>query len=411
MAALKHDPLEILDKMFNEVLVQTGKHLKANAKDGPRNVSASNAIRAKTSDSMTTYHYALDDLESEIIRAKAVILRDLEKLHAARAPVPAPTPAPAPQPVAPPAPMMELPSSAAHTMNAPAFAPKQEHKPTAPFPDMGMGMGMSTDVVDLTSSDKKPSPRVSASAIRPPVRAAPPVKNEVKPSPKQLHKPSPKLAQPIKVTPVPPPQIPRLQPPQPSTIGPAATTQPQPAASITQPSRQVQTTPAAQAAQDATLNAMLVPANAVGSDTNAAGGSNALGFTDMQFSLAPSNTEASGAPPAPMPEFDLTTFAPQEGGKDMPLNSSKLGNTTVKATTGAGQHNITAPPQQPKEEDKTDTNLDDLFNLDNTNGGTDNMFDLGGGGVNDSTFDDMMYFDNNNDADLAQFDEEYFNFQ
>lgn len=307
--------------------------------------------------------------------------------------------------------MMELPSSAAHTMSAPAFAPKQEHKPTAPFPDMGMGMGMSTDVVDLTSNDKKPSPRVSTSAIRPPVRAIPPVKNEVKPSPKQLHKPSPKLAQPIKVTPVPPPQIPRLQPPQPSAIGPAATTQPQPAAPSAQPSRQVQTTPAAQAAQDATLNATLVPANAVGGDTNAAGGSNALGFTDMQFSLAPSNAEASGAPPAPMPEFDLTTFAPQVGGNDMPLNSSKLGNTTVGTAAGTSQNNITVPPQQPKGEDKTDTNLDDLFNLDNTNGGTDNMFDLGGGGVNDSTFDDMMYFDNNNDADLAQFDEEYFNFQ
>ncbi|KAG4218433.1 hypothetical protein PC116_g33087, partial [Phytophthora cactorum] len=75
---------------------------------------------------------------------------------------------------------------------------------------------------------------------------------------------------------------------------------------------------------------------------------------------------------------------------------------------GTGQNNITVPQQQPKEEDKTDTNLDDLFNLDNTNGGTDNMFDLGSGGVNDSTFDDM-FFDNNNDTDLAHFDEEYFN--
>ncbi|KAK6949965.1 hypothetical protein Daesc_008288 [Daldinia eschscholtzii] len=406
MAAPKQDPLEILDKMFNEVLVQTGKHLKAHAKDGPRNVSASNAIRAKTSDSLATYHYALDDLESEIIRAKAVILRDLEKLHAARAPVPAP--APAPQPVAPPAPMMELPSSAAHTMSAPAaFAPKQESKPAAPFPDMGVGM--STDVVDLTSGDKKPSPRVPPGAIRPPVRATPPMKNnEVKPSPKQPPKPSPKLAQPPKVTPVPLPQIPRLQPPQPPVIGPGATAQSQSGAPNGQPNRPVQITPAAQAGQDATLNAMLMPGNVGGGDTNAAGGGNTLGFTDMQFSLAPSNTEASGAPPAPMPEFDLTTFAPQEGGNNVSLDSSKHGNTNTGPAAGTGQNNITVPQQQPKEEDKTDTNLDDLFNLDNTNGGTDNMFDLGGGGVNDSTFDDM-FFDNNNDTDLAHFDEEYFN--
>ncbi|KAI1393394.1 uncharacterized protein F4822DRAFT_423862 [Hypoxylon trugodes] len=392
-------PLQVLDQMFNEVLVQTGKHLRANMKDGPKNANA-NTTRTSTVDSLTTYHYALDDLESEITRAKAVVLRDLEKLRAARAPPPAPapaptpTPVPAPQPVAPPAPMMELPSSAAHTMSAPAFAPKKETKGAAPFPDMGMGMS-SDNMIDLTSSEKKPSPRVAPGAIRPPGRPSPVVKHDVRPSPKQAHKPSPKLAQPAKVTPVPPPQIPRLQnlqPPQPPSIGPAATTQSQSTAPNAQPARTVQATPAAQAAQDATINATLVPNNAVGADTNATGG-NTLNFTDMQFSLAPPSNDAPGAPPAPMPEFDLTTFAPQGSNDILSLDNSKPSNTT-------------AAPQQPKEQDKTDSsNLDDLFNLDSNNGG-DNMFDLGGGGANDSTFDDMMYFDNN-DADMS-FDEAYF---
>ncbi|KAI0145735.1 hypothetical protein F4776DRAFT_607735 [Hypoxylon sp. NC0597] len=391
MAASNPHPLQILDQMFNEVLIQTGKHLKANVKDGSRSTAgATNAVRAKTSDSLATYHYALDDLESEITRAKAVVLRDLEKLRAARAP-----PAPAPQPAAPPAPMMELPSSAAHTSSAPAFAVKQEPKTAAPFPDMGMGM--SADVVDLTSSEKKPSPRVPPGVIRPPARASPQVKHEMKPSPKQTFKPTPKPTPPTKVTPVPVPQIPRPQGHQPSSVGPGAVAQPQSVGSNAQTARQTQAKPAAQAAQDVNPNAMSMPTNASGGETNAAAGGSGLNFTDMQF--APSNTEAPGAPPAPMPEFDLATFAPQDSSNDM------MSLDTKPNIVASGQNNATAPQQPPKEEEKPDTNLDDLFSLDDSNIGTDNMFDLGGS-VNDSTFDDMMYF--NNDNDMAQFDENYF---
>lgn len=289
-------------------------------------------------------------------------------------------------------------------MNAPVFVPRPEQTTAAPFPDMGMGM--STDVVDLTSNDKKPSPRVPPGAVRPPVKGSPAIRNEVKPSPKQVTKPTPKPSQPPKVTPVPVPQIPRLQPPQPAALGPAAATQSQQALNTKQ-HRAAHAMPAAQtaqAAQDATLNAMLMPANAPGGDTNVAGGSNTLGFTDMQFSLAPSNAEPSGAPPAPMPEFDLTAFAPHDGSNDMlSLDNNKPSNSNA----GAATTNTAAVPQQqqPKEQDKNDTNLDDLFNLDTDNGGTD-MFDLSGG-VN--TFNDMMYFDdNNNDNDMEQFDEDFF---
>lgn len=312
--------------------------------------------------------------------------------------------------------MMELPSSAAHTMSSPAFVLK-ETKTAAPFPDMGMGMGMSmgmgtpmgmnmsTGIVDLASSEKKkPSPRVPSGVIRPPAKSTPPVKSEVKPSPKQTFKPTPKISQPPKVTPVPPPQIPRLQPPQPATIGPGANPQSQPTAPNVHHNRPPQTASAAQAAQTtqgASLNAMSMPANAVEANPNAVGGRNSLGFTDMQFSLAPSNTETTGAPPAPMPEFDLAKFAPQDKSSKVPPNNSKPSNAAASSqnTTGASQ-----PP--PKEQGKNDSNLDDLFNLGDSGAG-DNMFDLGGGGINDSTFDDMMYFDNN-DTDMAQFDEAYF---
>ncbi|KAI1096589.1 hypothetical protein F5B19DRAFT_437141 [Rostrohypoxylon terebratum] len=413
MATPNQHPLQVLDQMFNEILVQTGKNLKASLKEGSKRiVPIGNALQAKTADSLTSYHYALDDLESEIIRAKSVLLRDLEKLRAARAP------APAPQPVAPPAPMMELPSSAAHTISTPAFAPKKEIKTAAPFPDMGMGIGMSmgipTDVVDLTANDKKPSPRVSASAIRPPVKATPPMRNEVKPSPKQTPKPTPKPApkasQPPKVTPVPVPQIPRpqgFQPPQQPSAGPMAAAKPQPAAPTLQTARQPQPTPAAPPAQDAM---MMMPTNPTGNESTTTAG-NGPNFTNMQFSLAPSNNDVpsiQGAPPAPLPEFNLTTFAPQDGGNNdmLTLDNSKPNNGTTNSQNT--NTNTTSQQQQqqqpPKEQDKTDNNLDDLFNLGDGNG-ADGMFDLGVG-VNDSTFDDMFF--DNNDSEMAQFDEAYF---
>ncbi|KAI0005719.1 hypothetical protein F4779DRAFT_44374 [Xylariaceae sp. FL0662B] len=394
MATSNQESLKMLDKMFNEVLVQTGKHLNAARKDGTRSLAgASNSIHAKTSDSLTAYHYALNDLESEITRAKAVLLRDLEKLRSARIPAPAPAPvsAPAPQPVAPPAPMMELPSSAAHTMSTPSFAPKREGKTVAPFPDMGMGM--SADVVDLTSSDKKASPRVPASAIKPPVRPNPTIKNDMKPSPKQVSKPMPKST-PSKVTPVPVPQIPRLQPSQPSTVGPTAASHPQPAVPPSQPIKPAQTS------QDSSLGPILsLSATNAGGDTIAATGGNGLNFTDMQFSLAPPNNDTQGAPPAPMSEFDLTSFTAPRGNNEAQANDNLApGKNGVAAATAT---------QASKQEDKPDNNLDDLFNLGDSNDGTDAMFDLGGGSVNDSTFDDMMYFDNK-DSDMGQFDEAYF---
>lgn len=270
-------------------------------------------------------------------------------------------------------------------MTAPAFAPKQESKPVAPFPDMGMGL--SADVVDLTASEKKPSPRVPTSVVRPPARPNYPVKTEAKPSPKQASKPTPKLSQPPKVTPVPPPQIPRLQPP------PQPAPQPQPAAAPKPPQAR-----APPPAQD-TTNATMMGANASGGDAGGPGG-NALHFTDMQFSLAPSTAEAPpGAPPAPMPEFDLTTFAPQDSN-----NAGTASASAVAAATTAPQQQQ-QQQQQPKEEDKADTNLDDLFNLDANNDEMDSMFDLGGG-VN--TFNDMFFDNSTNNDDDMQFDEQFF---
>ncbi|KAI1344109.1 hypothetical protein F5Y15DRAFT_365522 [Xylariaceae sp. FL0016] len=387
MAASTEDSLKTLNRMFNEVLVQTGKQLKSTSKDGPKTAAgASSGIRDKTTAAISSYQYALDDLESEITRAKAVLLRDLEKLRAARASPPVPTPilTPDPQPRVAPAPMAEMPSAAAHTMNAPEFFPPQETKTVAPFPDMGMGMG--GGVVDLTASEKKPAQPSPRTAIKPPPRATPPVKSEVKPSPK----PAPKATPPAKVTPVPPPQIPRLHPPQPATVGPNTVAQPKAQPSpqppqVIQPSQPPQEAPAAQPAPVVPLDATLA-----GPDPGVAGAGGELNFTDMGFAL----DDSQGAPPAPMPEFDLASFASMENiGGDAAVSSNEAADT------------LNNPSQPAKEADKTDTNIDDLFNL-GPNGVGDDMFDLGGAGANSSAFDDMFY--DNQDADMTQFDEEFF---
>ncbi|KAI0426392.1 hypothetical protein F5Y09DRAFT_66810 [Xylaria sp. FL1042] len=406
MASSTDQALQVIQQSYKDILIQAGKHFKVIAKDGPGALTGTHSgIRAKTSDSLTQYHLALNEIESEIIRAKSVLLRDLENLHAARVPAPitAPVPVPTPQTAAPPAPMMELPSAAAHSRNlnssaiaaaaiattpVPAPAPatatypsSKETKTVAPFPDMGMGM--SSDVVDLTVGEKKPSPRVQAGSIKPAARPAPPA--NVKPSPKPVHKPTP----PAKVTPVPPPQIPRLQAMQSSNASTQPKSQPPPQPPKANPPAQpVQQAPAAKTVQDNPLDSTLsLPSVGVSDGTAGGAGTGELNFTHMEFSLAPPPSEPQGAPPAPMPEFDLATFAPQSGNN----------NTATSKTTG----------NNPTQSSNADSNMDDLFDLGDTNGGGDTMFDLGGGGLNDNTFDDMMFF-GNNDSDMAQFDDAYF---
>ncbi|KAI3337165.1 hypothetical protein HD806DRAFT_29575 [Xylariaceae sp. AK1471] len=389
MATSTDDALQTMDQAYKDILIQAGKHFKVIAKDGPGAlVGTHSAIRAKTADSLTQYHLALNEIESEIIRAKSVLLRDLEKLRVARTPAPvtaASVPVPTLQSAAPPAPMMELPSAAAHshTLNAATYPSNREAKTVAPFPDMGMGM--SSDVVDLTGAEKKPSPRIQASSVKPGARAAPPA--SVKPSPKPTPKPTP----PAKVTPVPPPQIPRLQAFQAPTQS-----KPQPAAQTPRAAQRIlppQQAPTAKMVQENPLDSMLGPLpTGPGDGTTAGSGNGELNFTDMEFSLAPPPSESQGAPPAPMPEFDLATFAPQGGNNN---------NATATAGNATSNNSVEPTNSNPK------SNMDDLFNLGDSSGSGDNMFDLGDGEVNDSTFDDLMYF-GNNDTDMAQFDDAYF---
>lgn len=58
--------------------MNTGKALKASQKNGPRSVAnTAGAINVKMADTMKTYHYALDDLESEIVSPQPSLLGPL----------------------------------------------------------------------------------------------------------------------------------------------------------------------------------------------------------------------------------------------------------------------------------------------------------------------------------------------
>ncbi|KAI9052209.1 hypothetical protein LZ554_003568 [Drepanopeziza brunnea f. sp. 'monogermtubi'] len=78
-------PLDILQSMINGILIETGKALRYSNKDGARNLTNVNT-RLKTFIPSATenFHQALDDLESDIVRAKAVLLRDLEEIRSKR---------------------------------------------------------------------------------------------------------------------------------------------------------------------------------------------------------------------------------------------------------------------------------------------------------------------------------------
>ncbi|KAI1268345.1 hypothetical protein F5Y18DRAFT_225878 [Xylariaceae sp. FL1019] len=403
MAAPVDDPFGVIQQTYHEILVQTGKHFRA--MDGSAGLTgAHSAIRAKTEDSLTQYHFALHDIENEIISAKSVLLRDLEKLRAARIPAPQPvaTPAPAPastpapvQVKAPMAPMLDLPSAAAHTLKGPSYAENMEPKTAAPFPDMGMGMSMSADI-DLSAPVKhNPSPRIQAGSVKPVAsRATPPIKTEAKPSPKPA--PQPKPTPPAKVTPIPPPQIPRLPPTQQATNMTSAN-QPK----VLPASQPPKTGPSVRPPQNTQI-IKTVPENPLdstpgppppnpGAGPGTGNGNGELTFTDMEFSLAPPpNEPQGGAPPAPMPEFDLANFVPPPGPSGVPTATLETNNNDI--AMGNTQN-------------ASKSNVDDLFNL--GNGANDNMFDLGGGEADNSTFDDMMYFGNDN-SDMAQFDDAYF---
>ncbi|POR37174.1 Uncharacterized protein TPAR_02644 [Tolypocladium paradoxum] len=158
------DPLDALQLLVNDVLVQTGKALRASRRDSHGNVApAHGSLQAKLPDTIKQFHAALDDLESDIIRAKSVLLRDLNDLQAQKQ---APE-QPQPQSVEPPStsPMtIDLDSSPPPAAKDRPVKTEPAAKPVAPFPDMGMSLPEPTQPATVIKEEDSPALAPSAMA-------------------------------------------------------------------------------------------------------------------------------------------------------------------------------------------------------------------------------------------------------
>ncbi|RDW94736.1 hypothetical protein BP5796_00499 [Coleophoma crateriformis] len=78
-------PLDTLQGMINAILIETGRALRSSDKDAGRSMGPANArLRSTIPSAIENFHQALDDLENDIVQAKAVLGRDLEQLRAQR---------------------------------------------------------------------------------------------------------------------------------------------------------------------------------------------------------------------------------------------------------------------------------------------------------------------------------------
>ncbi|KAH8686694.1 hypothetical protein BGZ61DRAFT_43999 [Ilyonectria robusta] len=401
MASQKpQDPLDVLQLMVNDVLVQTGKALRASRKDGQGNVAqVHGSLQSKLPDTIRTFHSALDDLEHDIIRAKSVLLRDItqiqerkqqqqqqqqqaqqqqqehqhqqeqsqhkHKFQESQVQPPQPLQQPQPQPVESQSkePMVIDLDSSPPPNNQPMTETKAT-KPVAPFPDMGMGLPDMNDT-DLVIKDEAP----------PSIPAPVPEMANIKPEPT--------------ISPAPMAPMPNMDE-KPVDIN-----------------------------MDISSGDMADPE---------------LNFTNMEFTLAPTNNDTQNLPTSQEPSFDLTTFAPTDGGDDLlgldnllPPNPSEQANvnpvsqipvpenaikpensenldvsTNTMSLTNTGVQESTGA----KKEENADSTFDELMFMD-----TDNNFGGGGGGLGEDTFEDLMDSRDDTSFDLMEhgdFDASYF---
>ncbi|KPM46180.1 hypothetical protein AK830_g330 [Neonectria ditissima] len=340
---MPQDPLDVLQLMVNDVLVQTGKALRSSRKDGQGNVAqAHGSLQSKLPDTIRTFHSALDDLEHDIIRAKSVLLRDLTQIqeqkqqrHSQEQPPPEqiqhhqnqrqPIPTPQqPQPIESQSkePMViDLDSSP--PPNDQVMIETKATKPVAPFPDMGMGLP------DMTEADMV-------------------IKD---------------VAHPI----IPPTSLPET-----TSIKHEHTASPVPMAPMPE-----------------------MDEKPVDMNMDISGGdlpNPELNFTNMEFTLAPTNNDSQNPPTSQESSFDLATFAPAEGG------DSLMGLDNLLPSNHNEQANINTVPKAPvsespiKAENQGNPNMSlDLMHLngsgpqENTSAKKEEMMD--------STFDELMFMD------------------
>lgn len=350
-AAPKQEPLDALQSLINDVLVQTGKALRASRKDSRGNLThVPGTSQSKLPETIRLFHNALDELEVEIIEAKSVLLRDLNELQERKKKLLAQTQTTPQQPIT-----IDIPSASPEPKDEP-MADSIDVKPMAPFPNMSINLS-EADHMDISA--KEPNGQQQQQQPPPPGgmngmsgKASPAFASRL---PAGDHKPTLDML-----------------PESTGTNQPSAKTEP-----------------------------------------------SGMNFTNMEFTLAPPSNETSGQTTASSKEpfFDLTTFAPADGGDEL-LNLNNLlpdqpsagnngnnsNNNNNQPSISAAAHSMSIPNANAAakaEEQKFDPNLNTEF-YGNESGAADGMdFDFSLGGSGDDTFDDLM---NNRDSNFELMD-------
>ncbi|TVY63749.1 hypothetical protein Focb16_v014865 [Fusarium oxysporum f. sp. cubense] len=374
MASQSHqepDPLDVLQNMVNDVLVHTGKALRASRKDAQGSTqSTQSTLKSKLPESIDGFREALHKLEWDIIDAKSVLMRDIKRLQEQKQqqsqqiqqsqPTPVSQP-PRPQPV-------ESQSNSPMVIDlesSPPPPPQDQHmteiktnKPVAPFPDMGMGLP------DVGQPISVPNDETSSSVI-----------------------PSTGPEQPIT-----------------KTISPAAPASAPAATAPMAPMPIMEQKPVDNQNNDVT-------------DLTGDGPHSELNFTNMQFTLAPTNNDSQNPSNSQDPSFDLATFAPPEGNDDILGLDDILPTNTSSQTNGISQLPAGSADNASKQDLPMDTdNLGASQEMSTNN--YDSVFDdeifggLGTGdgladGTDDITFESLMNDRDDDNLNYGEFDDTF----
>ncbi|KAG6221775.1 hypothetical protein E4U34_001800 [Claviceps purpurea] len=404
-SAVAKDPLDALQSLINDALVQTGKALRASRRDSHGNLPATH-MQAKIPDTDRAFHLALDSLDNEIIRAKSVILRDMNKLKKKKTAAAETSPSlPQPEPVeahSKSAMVIDIDSSPQATTEA---MPKEEPadnscvvpKPAAPFPDMGMSVPVVTSV-----AIKKNHPPSQALYM-----TEAPVSNQPTAEVKQVAHAAP---------------VPLMDANLDNST--SGLTGGHDVVDLTSSNLNNSASNDPNMHNSNMNNSNMNNSNMNNSNMNNSNMNNSntnnsnLNFTDMQFTLAPSNTNpnhpgSTGAATAQPngPSYDFVFGTTNTATAPTPINNAMSSVTTGTAATmanGTGSAQAPMPEPEPtsvpvenrrnaeapKKEDGTSTTFSEIFTGDGPADGMDFDFSLGDGNnmssMGGDTFDDMM---------------------
>ncbi|OHE92761.1 hypothetical protein CORC01_11911 [Colletotrichum orchidophilum] len=375
------DSAEALHGLINDVLVQTGKALKSLSKDGRHQFQAQISLQTKMPEIIESFHWKLDDLESEIIRAKAALQRDLDRFQQAKAR----------QPVQQPAPV-----------------DAQTKSPMA---------------IDLDSSSREPSPPENKTQI---TEATGPHRVPAEPStaPPSMA-PFPDMGVSFQPAPEPSPQVKQETTPAPPAAPPAMM------APMGEIKQELKTTPpGSQPQPSGAPEAPMDDLFGLGSDSGGGteGNNPEFHFTDMTFSLAPPNNEAQDQAQSQDTAMDMSFGSGDMGGDLLTLDNLLPPDNATKQEAGSAPPAAAAAataaaaaaaaaanqekPVEAKMEKQESSNLDDLFNLDG-NTSMENMdldMNMGGDGGDGNSFDDM-FFGDMTEMEHGKFDDAFFGIQ